>query len=133
VDELIAFLRTCLDDDERAALAAHANVWTAENAGRHDDEFVIVPDYTQTGVGVAFGAKNAEHIARWDPARVLAEVKAKRRVLELHWPDTSRYVKPQCHECSSCGCCSVDHPCDTVKLLTQPYAGRPGWRDEWQA
>jgi hypothetical protein len=95
-DDLVARLRHAwdererqLDEDERVALAAHANVWNAEESRRHDNEFVIVPDFTPSGVGVAFGLKNAAHIARHDPARVLAEVErgrrdiaAKRRILD---------------------------------------------------
>lgn len=130
-DDLVARLRHAwdererqLDEDERVALAAHANVWTAE--GARDGEFTIVPDFTPSGVGVAFGAKNARHIARHDPARVLAEVErgrrdiaAKRRILDDH---------PHLAMDSCCGRCIYGEmriggrqgwPCITVRALAE--------------
>jgi hypothetical protein len=58
MDDLIAFLQARLDEDERSA---HA--W------------------------LPFGNPDAaarDHIARHDPGRVLAEVAAKRAILDLH-------------------------------------------------
>lgn len=93
----------------------------------------------------------AMHIARWDPARVLAEVEAKRRILDLHKPQPSQYldgvyvpgepVGQQCEYCASlchsysginCETPDAPYPCPTVGLLAQPYAGRPGWHEEWR-
>lgn len=135
--ELVDWLRQQLDEDERVALAAHANVWNAE-ASRHDSEFVIVPDFTPSGVGVVFGAKNAQHIANWDPARVLAEVEAKRRILDEHphepaapW-GTAMVTSVGCATCHDRGEGVIGKGwCRTARLLAQPYAGRPGWREEW--
>jgi hypothetical protein len=78
----------------------------------------------------------AAHIARHDPARVLAEVEAKRAILELHKEVPHKYDTHPASYCASCGdqgCCGhdVDYPCETIKALAQPYAGRPGWREEW--
>jgi hypothetical protein len=57
------------------------------------------------------------HIARWDPARVLAEVEAKRKILSMYEDYTAerRHLGP------------------VIWALAQPYAGRPGWREEWRA
>lgn len=168
VDELIAFVRTCLDDDEATAAIISsggymAQTWHAgpdgpghvgvllfaedrvigdppEAVERYDEPFAIV-------IG---GRAEHRHIARWDPSRVLAEVEANRRILDLHvgahdcpemvtgtypadWPPDAPYGKagqPWAHP-------SVEHfedgqPCSTVRLLAQPYAGRPGWREEWR-
>lgn len=96
----------------------------------------------------------AGHIARHDPARVLRDVAAKRRLLALH--PHHRYAEPL--DASSrfeedrrpafdeaplyvgCASCHYDHRheetypswwCDTVRLLALPYADHPDYRSEW--
>ena len=63
---------------------------------------------------------DGDHIARWDPARVLAECEAKRRIIELcgGWvPD--RDVSPL----------AADY---ILGLLAVPYAGHPDYDEEWR-
>jgi hypothetical protein len=68
---------------------------------------------------------DAEHIARWDPARVLAEVEAKRRVIDLCATvgDT---------ELSRIGVEAHDLAFGVLDALAQPYADHsdfdPAWR-----
>jgi uncharacterized protein DUF6221 len=86
----------------------------------------------------------AEHIARWDPARVLAEIAAKRRLLANHEKVTARELRwtaeTDTHEMvsfESCVCLESDvgysgtWPCEDLIVSAAPYAGRPGWKDEW--
>ena len=80
MDEVIAAIRARLDDDERIALAAYPNAWHIEETRHH--EFLIVPDYFPSTPAVARTASNGEHIARWDPARVLAAVRGHRKILD---------------------------------------------------
>jgi hypothetical protein len=55
-----------------------------------------------------FGKGPANHIARWDPARVLAECEARRRIVtECGWETVMRH-------------------------LALPYADHPDYRDEWR-
>jgi hypothetical protein len=140
VDELLAFVRRCLDDDERVAretLSREASPWrpyegtygwavATESGG-------VIRDGDFDGPQVV-----AEHIARWDPQRVLDEVKAKRAILDEHphepaapWGTT---------EVTSIGCATCHDRsegvigkgwCRTVRLLAQPFAGYDGWREEW--
>lgn len=132
-DDLIVWLRAQLDDDERVAREVPESSRTWHTAGGWPETGPDgVADEAGRWIVEEADERDVAHIARWDPAAVLAEVEAKRRTLDLHWPDTIQYVKPKCHECSGCGCCSMDHPCDTVRLLAQQYAGRPGWREEWR-
>lgn len=64
----------------------------------------------------------------------LAEVSAKRRVLDEHWAPTSPHADwPTSAPSDQCPTCNVAFPCRTLRLLAQPYAGRAGWREEWQA
>jgi hypothetical protein len=70
------------------------------------------------------------HIARHDPARVLADIAAKRRVVELHgrydgWGD-------HCRTCRAEDEVGGDaFPCETLRALVQPHADHPDWREEW--
>jgi len=65
------------------------------------------------------------HIARHDPARVLAECAARRAIVALHARYSERY-----EGCSSCGSVAeygVDYPCDTLRALALPYADHPDY------
>lgn len=93
MDDLIEFLRARLAEDEEAARQAadgdsgawfvgdQWNVYRAENAAPHED--------VEENPLVVYGnvQPQSEHIARYAPARVLAEVQAKRRILALHVPE----------------------------------------------
>jgi hypothetical protein len=119
MDELIAFLTRCLDEDERVA-----RQMTAEPGG-----FYLEAETESVNI-MTVGA----FVHRWNPKRVLAEAEAKRRILDEH----THYDVPGGF---GCGICSVDPHmnaetaagwCTTVRLLAQPYAGQDGWREEWQ-
>ena len=85
IDDLIAFIRARLDQDEQTARAATPGPWVAVR-DPYPDSWSIVstsgdvvgPDYQGSA---ASREEDAAHIARWDPARVLAEVDAKRRMV----------------------------------------------------
>ncbi len=77
-----------------------------------------------------------DHIAYWDPARVLADIAAKRALLELHSDDGG-------HDCPEI---VSDHPkgrwvyhgwvsrpdvCETVKALIQPFRDHPDFDPAW--
>jgi hypothetical protein len=145
VDELAAFVRQQLDDDERVARRAAETQGATWRGGpsmveggphtvRRQDtkELVVLTRQDRPAPDAA-----VDHIARWDPARVLAEVEARRRILAEHKPMDGvgdRIVG--CHTCSwrdDWDELHVEHPCPTLRLLAQPYAGRDGWREEWRA
>jgi hypothetical protein len=116
MDDLVAWLSAQLDEDERVALACR------------DEEF--------WGPGEDVPASARRHIARWDPARVLAEVKAKREILRdyeemygfdlppgvAEGRDYYERVRDEMVRAALRRC---------VLALAQPLAGRPGWRPEW--
>lgn len=101
MDELIAFVRAALDEDERVARAL-------------EPVFGIYPDgHTSAG---------SEFLDRFDADRVLAEVEAKRRILDA--------LQGQREEDDP----FVPLAGDVIpKALAKPYAGREGWREEWSA
>jgi hypothetical protein len=88
-DDLVAFITARLDEDEATALdalhpdAVSPGVWMTEHHGDDPPTCHIAEDRAGHYWSVAHDVfvPNAEHIARHDPARVLREVAAKRRIL----------------------------------------------------
>jgi hypothetical protein len=134
--DLLAFLCARIDEDERVAMAAARAANT--------DTWIDGAEGSVLGIGGDMhlrGAVNSiddigPHIARWDPARVLAEVEAKRRILEEH--RLASYRASWDEDQDICGTCRYDngldvypYPCPTVRLLALPYADHPDYRDEW--
>jgi len=101
IADLVAWLRTQLDSEAQTALGVdeyygdEPNAWQNPNGEFHGR-----------------GGPIFEHVLRWDPARVLADIDAKRRLLD--WED-------QWGE--------DDH---TARLLALPYAGAEGWQERWR-
>ena len=79
--ELVDFLRARLDEDAELAAAASPGPW---RPSEESDEVLAVDGITVAD-GFALSGRQlratTDHIARHDPARVLAEVEAKRRLL----------------------------------------------------
>jgi len=78
------------------------------------------------------------HIARHNPARVLAECKAKRAIADLHGPVEDRgWQSGVAHDFLWCGSCGtlddapVPFPCETLEALASVYADHPDYRPEW--
>lgn len=128
MDDLVQFLRARLDEDEQTARAAGGTWWAPPD----------LPGQVHDSGGVNIEAKLpsfAAHIARHDPARVLAEVDAKRQIIDWH--------ERQC----TCDPCTADgnelpntgrpdggygDDCPTLRLLALPYADHPDYREEWR-
>lgn len=107
-DGLVAFLRARLDEDQRTAagLVNAARVVGAK------------PDFYGAG-----GPAAEAFWARFDPSRLLADIDAKRAILDLHVDRA---------ECTRCAWFDGElYPCDTLKHLAQPYAGHEHYRKEW--
>lgn len=133
---LVEWLRVQLDEDERLALAAEAvapSPWRWADVGSHaihDADGVIVALPT----AVAHSAEGRlthdfeSHLAAWCPARVLAEVAAKRTIVEMH----GSFVGRVCDRCSSDWATTTTMPCLTVRVLASVYADRPGFLEEWR-
>ncbi len=86
---LVEFLRARVDEEERVAYSASAigeakdGVWYDGEDEAHDEEGTRVVGYSREPV--------IAHIVAWDPARVLAEVASKRKILDDldDWFETS--------------------------------------------
>lgn len=160
MDDLIAFLRARLDEDEQVAREAsrfHHDDRPMTPGGEHwhwveperDQVLALDPaldEYFNSGGRAALRSveeyptgnpwtlphmvvsyaeevrtTDAMHIARWDPARVLAEVEGKRQMLTMFEDHLGE------------GTSGDDVATLTLRLLIQPYADHPDYRPEWQA
>lgn len=148
MDELITWLRAQLDDEERVARTATTGPWRygpdkhwrkpgtvwfeeAVFAGSAGADATCVAGTGETDDPQSMA--DAEHIARWDPARVLADVEAKRRhiarwehvnelLADMETPSTIRNELLSVRRAYA----------NAITDDAQPYAGRDGWREEWQ-
>jgi hypothetical protein len=139
--DLAVWLRAQLDADEQTAQAALGHRWV----GYPMRQSVEVAEGDQMGVKVvaaptnfehwehrpdyAAGPQTFEHIARHDPAFTLADITAKRAIIDRHEPEQLFAPGGPCIVV-----CRLDDeawPCPDLRLLAQPYAGRPGWHNEW--
>lgn len=75
-----------------------------------------------------------EHIARHDPARVLAECEAKRAIVELHANNEGDLERGSCSTCTDrdyLGIVDDEWPCATIRALALPYADHPDFESGW--
>ncbi|MEV8523155.1 DUF6221 family protein [Streptomyces sp. NPDC052000] len=92
-DDLVQFIRDRLDDDERAARLAPGPSWERREIRSDDgtfvfEEYVAVADPDRNTVVLSdVDAEVLPFVLRHDPARVLADVEAKRELVKLHTPE----------------------------------------------
>lgn len=119
MSDLVEFLKARFNEDEQTARKVTAMTWSL----LRDPGGVRIED--ENGSPIASDAYDApltadelEHIARHDPARVLREVEAKRRMLP--------HLIVDGHTLDHCDRCMV------LRLLALPYADHPDHREEWK-
>lgn len=88
MSDVAAFVRARLDEDEAAAEAATGAEWHWTDPGLPKAKSALVDDAGQYVVLAAHAdsypsTTDADHIARHDPARVLAQVAAMRAIVDL--------------------------------------------------
>ncbi|MER5894832.1 DUF6221 family protein [Streptomyces sp. NPDC001876] len=125
-DDLVEFLRARLD--EVAELAARCagddcGQWTA-----HGDSV----DFCQMDLS-GIHPTIAQHVAFHDPAHVLRDVEAKRRVLARHVlsPATGDPELPWDNR-DDCQYDGDDWPCPDILDLALPYADHPDHPEQWR-
>lgn len=145
--ELVAWLRSILDEEERIARRVEGR-WTAVSGGygpevrvdgdvawqrevnvqvwQCDDEDDGCPDAARGWMA------EANHIALHDPTRVLADVRVKRRILDRY--ETALDAVDVSAGTVLAGAAKLRHGAYEVvlKLLAEPYQDRPGFREEWR-
>jgi hypothetical protein len=120
VSDLTIWLRAQLDEDERVA----------REASRYDDEDSAEWDIAYRWVRHArhrTAGGSRHHFAQGapSPARVLAEVDAKRRIIAEY----ERYAAERRRAMN--GWESSREVSPILAALALPYADRPGYRSEW--
>ena len=144
--DLVEFLRDRLDEDfEAVRLVLGVNVMAAIRHGKSAPRWVPSPK-SDAGVWDTDGvprvkfvwARERDHIIRHDPARVLAEVEAKRSLIargdtlfcECNFadapptnPDDRSQQIPHHYDCTAYR---------IAQVLALPYADHPDYRVEWR-
>jgi uncharacterized protein DUF6221 len=147
--DLVDFLRARLDEDERVAQQASAGPWSYDpgkqwhappsalgvsspgeeyvNGGTADDPLCIAA----TGpADLPAAMADAQFIARWNPARVLAEVAAKRAILAA-----LALREDQADGPGTLAAVTGSHAVGlriAVAALAQPYADHPDFDPAWK-
>ena len=127
MSDLIEFLRARLDEEQDLARRA-AFGWGAEwTAVRDEDDWARVTADGSLNVAGSEDVDVIRHAACWDPARVLAEIAAKRAAIDEHVVDDDPTGEGVF--CNSCD--RFDYPCRTLRALAQPYSSHPDYDPEW--
>jgi hypothetical protein len=109
VDELLAFVRRCLDDDERVARAA-----------------MLALDGDRRMHGDVHWAWE-KLVKQCDP---VADIKAKRAILDRYEDALARQQDPEYSQIAA-HVQAEEYEDWIIPTMAQPFAGREGWREEW--
>lgn len=142
--DLVEFLRARLARDEQIARACSGIPWKAAPSGTiqtdtthteptHTEPIHADTAHTDGGVaGFVASAENeayAEHIARHNPSRTLAEVAARRQIIDDY--EKQAWIMDQGHRTPELE--SAQAARETVlRCLALPYASHPAYRDDWR-
>jgi Family of unknown function (DUF6221) len=129
---LAEFFAARLDEDAEAARFCSPAPWQASPRGTYVD------DANGTRLAGLMFTDDGLHIARYDPARVLREVEAKRQILAEH--ERRLTVPASCGRCfdatiddsKSAGTWMAPYPCRTLRLLAAVYADHPDYDPAWK-
>lgn len=125
IDGIVEFIRARLDEDEQEAHAAFSGQMDPEN-GWGSDGRAVTPH-----VGVIHEDVQRAHVIKWNPARVLSGVAAKRRVVDA-------YVERSTSMPDWGGAEHDDYPGGerdglsfAVRAVASEWSGHPNFRREW--
>ena len=132
--DLMEFLRARLDEDERAARECAGAPWSTPIPGQiHVDAKAIADNKLALGqlgyVATVLHEQDRQHITRHDPARVLREVEAKRRIIE-RYEEYSQFDQGTSRDrlFSSLR----EAYLDACRIHAAVYADHPDYRKEWR-
>lgn len=133
-------------EDEAAALRASPGPWSPN--AEHDE--VVAVDGITVADGFALSNRQlratVNHIARHDPARVMADCAAKRAIVAEHATQNVPVLEvrgeivmsgPECRTCVDWDKVEADgpspaaSPCRTVRLLLQAWSDHPDFDPAW--
>ncbi len=132
--DIVAFLTARYDEIEAAAKAATLGPWHALDGGVVSDDEAQWPVCCHPASDRS--REDRVHIALHDPAYVLADIAAKRRIVGLHQPDRTDGYQ-ECTTCADPPAVRYDEaswqrwPCPTLCALTAPFAAHPDYDPSW--
>lgn len=160
--DIAAFLTARFDEEHAEAIAAQeadpapwrantTNRGSTEQRHEHGSGLVIAGDDTalwdcEGSNTLCMTAPTARHVARWDPGRVLADIKAKRAVVEdyvltCRYRDEAATRIQRARESGQIDSAALDdwHRADreasilegVVQRLASPYAEHPDYDPSW--
>jgi hypothetical protein len=152
MNDLIAWLHAQLDEDERIAHEATPGSWIdqgqnpdGQNFVGNDRLLIDVESHDDHDIDLTRQCADAAHVARHNPERVLAEVAAKRAVLDCWRNWRVQYevmadmrarslspTKPAPTDSENRAMDYSDALWMAVERLAASYADQPGYRDEWK-
>jgi hypothetical protein len=148
---IVEFIKARLDEDEAAARAASAGgAWRYEDGDSvgawtlYDEHWTIASLKTYQHEAYDYAARmpafrhpeyvdadaNGAHIARHDPARVLREVEAKRRILDRYDDALARQGDWQESQLAA-DICVQEYQDWVLPTLALPYADHPDYDPTW--
>jgi hypothetical protein len=120
--DLVRWVRAQLAQDE---LIARGTGQPSTSWQNFDMDGELRDDFNAGTVAYTPQAETRAHIARHDPARVLREIDAKRKLLAIHRP----YVPEPDQACLGCAGGIMFTACPVIPLLALPYADQPGYAE----
>ena len=116
--DIVEFLRARLDEDEELARDAYydGQKWVPE------EEAVVAADRDLDPLLFLDRKCDAAHAANWSPARVLREVEAKRRIVDLGWHHLGD---------EDYGWGMEEAKRQVLAIMALPYADHPDYDPEW--
>jgi hypothetical protein len=137
---LVEFLLARVAEDEQAAQGATLGrtSWRFENMQIWSGPTTRAPSSGDVLIVKHTWPQEAEHIIRHDPARVLAECRARRAVIELHGLFMAWGRTPVCRECGPDEDVEFQvevhgrgWPCRTLRALALPFKAHPDFSPGW--
>ena len=134
MNRVAEFLTARIGEDEAAASAVHG-WWRA-----HGERAIADVSYAAVLIADVDPATRA-HILRYDPARALREVEAKRTILAAHDPARHPADSRTARWCPVCITARTGHaeewdddtyPCKTLRALASVYSDHPDYRQGWR-
>jgi hypothetical protein len=125
--ELVDFLRARLDEDEALAMEAPPGPWHIGNAVDPTQPCNV---HTFPGARLVADDLNwlvAEHIARYNPARVLREIEAKREAL-AHY----ERIRQHARQGEEVYVLAEGAVAKQIAIMATAYSDRPGYREDWR-
>jgi hypothetical protein len=146
MDDLIAFLNEQMASRKAMAVQAKRALDEWQRGNDCDDRWRLDEDGISINIKgeyVCVGTEVAVFLAFNDPDAVLADVEAKRLLLEGHEPKRMpTEQEPGNPSVWIYGiCCAAEEddeggyelwPCRHVRLLAMPFADHPDYREEWK-